>query len=82
MNKKTSEKGTAYLYGNPIFSLVFEREGEIQYFDLTTFRPNPKDYLSKDKKYKCVAHFSKKTLEKLDLRVNGQVIILTNTRQL
>ena len=51
---------TIWLDGNPIFSLAYIDElGKRIYVDLTGFRPDPKDYLTKGKKYSADLLFHK-----------------------
>ena len=49
-----------WLDGNPVFSLAYIDElGKQVYMDLTGFRPDPKDYLAKGKKYSANLLFHK-----------------------
>jgi len=47
-----------WLEGNPVFSLTYKNLlGTPIYTDLTGFRPDPSDYLSKGKKYRATLTF-------------------------
>ena len=56
-----------WLYGNPVFSLSYSKDrysdistrGELT--DITGYRPDPRDMLNKNKKYKAKGTFSRET---------------------
>lgn len=55
--------GEIWLYGNPIFSLVWQdsKMSIGTHTDVSAYRPDPTIYLNKDKKYKAKISLVKET---------------------
>jgi len=74
MSSTRTSKCNVWLYGTPIFSLSYSTDPNIKYSDLANFtdasgyRPDPRDILEKNKKYKALCKFGRET------NYNGQDI--------
>ena len=44
-------KSQIFLYGDPCFCLIYFFKNKKYYTDLLSYRPDPRDYLKKGKKY-------------------------------